>query len=60
MKIKKYISRSILITLALVMLLQIPAMAAPAQGSFPDVPSSEWFAENVTLLAKHGIISGYP
>ncbi|MEG1404427.1 MAG: S-layer homology domain-containing protein, partial [Oscillospiraceae bacterium] len=60
MKIKKYISRSILITLVLVMLLQIPAMAAPAQGSFPDVPSSEWFAENVTLLAKHGIISGYP
>ncbi|MEG0036259.1 MAG: S-layer homology domain-containing protein, partial [Oscillospiraceae bacterium] len=60
MKIKKQITRSILITLMLVMLLQIPAMAAPSQGTFPDVPSSEWFAENVTLLAKHGIISGYP
>ena len=54
---KKALKRAVLILLTLVMLLQVP-ITAEAATSFPDVNSSDFYAEDLQLLVQLGIING--
>ncbi len=50
---------SILLTLAMVMGL-LPTFAFAAPGNFPDVPTGEWYYNDVQKAANTGLINGYP
>ena len=50
---------SILLTLAMVVGL-LPTFAFAAPGNFPDVPTGEWYYNDVQKAANTGLINGYP
>ncbi len=50
---------SILLTLAMAVGL-LPTFAFAAPGNFPDVPTGEWYYNDVQKAANTGLINGYP
>ena len=56
---KTRFKRILTLLISLVLLMQIP-VARAATTAFPDVKSTDWFAQNVDKLAGYGIISGFP
>src|SRR5215210_1992272 len=51
---------ALLAGVALALCLGRPAVAAPGQGPFADVPTDHWAYDAVNELAQHGIVNGYP
>lgn len=57
---KKRIGNIVAMALVAIMLvMSIPTISSPG-GTFSDVPSSHWAAENIETMAAGGLIHGYP
>jgi hypothetical protein len=48
-----------MVSLVLLMVLST-SISVLGATNFPDVPSGAWYEENVQVLVKENIISGYP
>ena len=44
--------------LAVCLLLAVPAAAAPAQSSYPDVPEGDWSIESIEKAREYGLMQG--
>lgn len=53
---KKFLS--ILMTLTMLLVTAVPAMAAASDAGFPDVDAGAWYAEAVSYCRDHGLMGG--